>query len=455
MAVATRKWKIYRNVMFLLRSRRNPVRAVQEIQRSAGDYVCGRFEGSNVYLISDPEAIGHVLHSNQQNYISGEPPWSPLVRTLGNGLLFADGERYRRQRQLVQPAFQAQRITSYSSIVRELVDSMLQEWRQRAGTVIDMHQEMVRLTMVAIAKALFDIDLSKEALTLAKLMTDVLEMVAKMSLSPLARLPWLPSPANRRFTRLSREFDKIIYAMIEERRASGIERSDLLSLLLRSQADEASSEDPHKHLSDREVRDHVTTLLGAGHETVANMLTWTWYLLARYPEVEARLHAELDDILGGRNPRFEDLRRLPYTEKVMCETLRLYPPTWINKRRAAEPDSIRGYAIPAGASVFMSPYVVQRDPRWFSDPELFAPERFGVDAISARPEFSYFPFGGGSRKCIGQSFAEMEGRLVLATLAQHFTPRLVTHRPVKPKPIFLRPPDGLPMQLVPRANFGK
>lgn len=450
MTGANGEWVVYSNVMQLLRRRHDPVMALQEIHRSAGDYVRCRLLGSDVYLVSHPDAVSYVLQSNQQNYVVGEPKWSPLVRTLGTALLCADGQRYLRQRRLVQPAFQAEQIVGYASTVLEIARRVRHDWEARAEPLIDMHQEMLRLTMVVIGKVLFSVDLSAEARQLGRLMTEVLELAVGAYLSPLGRFTWLPTPANRRLARLTREFDKTIYRMIEERRASNAPQRDLLWMLLQAHDDETLSGSSRHGLDDREIRDLATVLFAAGHETTANMLTWTWYLLARNPEAQARLHAELDDVLGGRDPQLEDLPNLKYTEKVLCEALRLYPPSWIHKRRTVEPDCIEGHNVPAGALVYLSSYVVHRDARWFPDPESFDPERFEGEIQTDRPCFSYFPFGGGVRRCIGQPLAETQGRLIIATLGQHFTPRVVGNDPAMPSAAFLRPKGGLTMRLVRR-----
>ncbi len=446
MPTATHRWTTYRNAMLLLRTRSNTVRAVQAVQRSAGDYICGRFLGAKVYLLSHPDAIRHVLHTNHQNYACGEPAWSPLRRTIGSALLFADGEGYRRQRRLVQPAFDPRRVDDYAEAILEAVSSIQQEWCRRTTPRVDMHHEMMRLTMLAIGRVLFSDDLSDQAPHLGRLISEALTAAGDAYRSPLSRLPWLLTPTQRRLTRLTREFDSALAAVIERCRAHGSGRRDVLSLLLHHHGEPAVAP------GDREIRDLITVLFGAGHETTANMLTWTWYLLARHPHVERRLHAELDAVLGGRPPQPHDLMRLQYTDLVLREALRLYPPAWIIRRQPLEPDCIEGYAVPAGAALLISPFIVQRDPRWFRDPERFEPQRFEESPPDTRPRFSYFPFGGGSRQCLGQAFAEMEGRLVLAGLAQHYTPRLVGDQAVQPDWMFLRPCGGMPMYLVRRGD---
>jgi cytochrome P450 len=257
----------------------------------------------------------------------------------------------------------------------------------------------------------------------------------------------LPIPPVRRFEKARDHLDKIVYGLIAECRRSGKDAGDLLSMLLLAQ-----DESDNAHMTDKQVRDEALTLLIAGHETTANALTWTWYLLSQNPEVEARMHAEIDSALGGKLPSFEDVARLPYTSGVFAESLRLYPPAWAIGRRAREDYSIGGYAIPAKSILLMSPWVVHRDPRWWPEPELFNPDRWHPDEAAKRPKFAYFPFGGGARVCIGERFAWAEGVLVLATIAQRWKMRLVPGHSVETRAVItLRPKHGMKMTLEPRA----
>ncbi len=421
--------------------------------RRGGDYATVRVGGLvRLYLLHDPAGIRHVLVANQRNYERGEPEKSPLMRALGPGLLLADGEFHLRQRRLINPTFAPKRIAEYAHTAVHYVERTRQEWERATGQVVDMNEEMMHLTMLAIGKVLFDVDLSSDSSTLRRAITEVNQLTSELGFSLVGRLPWLPTPANLRLSRRVREVDRVVYGLIDERRQSGLDKGDLLSLLLAAR-DEESDDPAADRMTDEQVRNEALILFAAGHETTANMLTWTWYLLAQNPEVEATLHGELDRVLGGRAATFEDLPALPYTEQVLRESLRLYPVAWINGRKALQPDVIEGRELPAGSIVLMSTYYVQRDARWFPDPERFDPERFAPNTPTTRPRFAYFPFGGGVRQCIGQSFAEMEGRLTLASLAQHFTPRLLPgHRVVPEAMITLRPKGGLPMRLVPRAS---
>jgi len=296
---------------------------------------------------------------------------------------------------------------------------------------------MMRLTLQIVAKTLFDADVDREARKVGHALEAIMELNSdfrKLILTP----KWLPTPRNIRATIATRRLDKIIYRFIEERRVSGKDTGDLLSMLLAARDDDGS------RMTDRQLRDEAITIFLAGHETTANALSWTWMLLAQNPAVEAKLHAELDAVLAGRTPALEDLPSLRYTGQVITESLRLYPPAWGMARIAIEDVEIGGYPIPKGCGVSLAQWVVHRDPRWFDAPEEFRPERWEGDLMKRLPRFAYFPFGGGPRQCVGNNFAVMEATLLLATIAQRFRIRLVEGRPVVPMPsITLRPRYGI------------
>ena len=257
-----------------------------------------------------------------------------------------------------------------------------------------------------------------------------------------ALLSMLPLKSNRRFEQAKQKLDDLIYRIINERRASGEDRGDLLSMLLIAQDDEGGS----GGMSDEQVRDEAMTIFLAGHETTANALTWTWYLLSQHPDIEAKLHAEIETVLQGRLPTFEDIPKLRYTEMVFAESMRLYPPAWTIGRNALEDVEIGGYKIPTGALVLTSQFIVHRDERWFPEPEKFDPERWTPEAKEKRPKFSYFPFGGGTRICIGEAFAWMEGALLIATLAQKWRMKLAPENKIELQPLItLRPKNGMKM----------
>jgi cytochrome P450 len=321
--------------------------------------------------------------------------------------------------------------------------------RWQDGETLDMAQEMMSLTLAIVGKTLFDADVEGEAKTIGGALTDIMHMFDRLT----TPFPWLlellPLPSNRRFARARARLDETIYRIINERRATGEDRGDLLSMLLLA----TDTEGDGTGMSDQQLRDEAMTIFLAGHETTANALTWAWYLLAQHPEVEARLHEEIDGVLAGRLPTADDFPRLRYTEMVLAEAMRLYPPAWAIGRRAISDYQIGDYTVPARAIILMSPYVMHRTPRYYPDPLAFDPERWTPAAREARPKFAYFPFGGGPRVCIGEGFAWMEGVLLIATIAQQWRMRLVPGQTVAPQPmITLRTKNGIRMRLEKRAS---
>jgi cytochrome P450 len=299
----------------------------------------------------------------------------------------------------------------------------------QAGQTLDLATEMPRLTLAIVGRTLFSADMSSEAEGIGRAMTEVLSLFDTLLMPFSELLQKLPLPATRRFERARAMLDKVIYDLIAERRASGQDKGDLLSMLLLAQDEDRGG------MTDRQVRDEALTLLIAGHETTANALLWSWYLLSRNPEAEASLHAELSKVLEGRLPVLDDLSRLPYTTGVFSEALRLYPPAWAIGRRAKQDYQIGDYTIPARSILLMSPWVSHRDPRWFPEPEKFDPNRWRSEQMEKLPKFAYFPFGGGARVCIGERFAWAEGILVLATLAQRWRLRLAPDQKVETRAV--------------------
>jgi cytochrome P450 len=306
---------------------------------------------------------------------------------------------------------------------------------------------MNRLTLAIVGKTLFDADVERQARDVGEALSGVMESFWTMMLPLSWIIDWLPLPHIRRSVAARRQLDAIVYGMIRERRASRADRGDLLSMLLMAQ-DESEG-----RMTDRQVRDEAMTIFLAGHETTANALTWTWYLLSRSPDVERRLHEEIDRVLGGRLPSIDDLPSLPYVERVATESMRLYPPAWIVGRRAIAPYQVGEYTIPRRAIVVMSQWVVHRDARWYPEPERFDPDRWTPAFKAALPPFAYFPFGGGPRRCIGESFAWMELSLAIATIAQRWRFELVPGHPVAPRPLVtLRVKHGMKMIAHARMN---
>jgi cytochrome P450 len=424
----------------LRRFRRDPIEWLRRARRF-GDVAFFWMGPYDVYLVSDPELIRDVLVTHHRRYMKGQG-LQQAKRLLGNGLLTSEGDFHRRQRRLAQPAFHRSRIEAYGEAMVSFAERAQSRWRE--GEPFDMHREMTDLTLAIVGKTLFDTDIEgSDAGLVRESLTDTLRMFDKLT-SPLAPLfDVLPLPSVRRFERARDTLDSLVLRMIEERRRSGRDRGDLLSMLLLAQDEEGDG----GGMTDAQLRDEALTIFLAGHETTANALTWTWYLLSQSPGVEAELHRELD-VLGGRLPTASDLPALSYTRMVLAEALRLYPPAWVMGRRSLEAHELGGHPIPIGGTVLMSQYVMHHDPRWYPDPFRFDPQRWTEEAEAARPKFAYFPFGGGPRLCIGESFAWMEGQLILATIASRWSPRLLPGQPVGLQPrITLRPRDGLWMRL--------
>jgi cytochrome P450 len=429
----------------LLRFTRNPLEFITSMSQAGGDIVHYRLAFRDVFLIRHPDLIRDVLVTRQHDFAKGEGlKWAR--RFLGDGLLTSEGEFHTRQRRLAQPAFHRQRIGSYGEAMVAHAARARERWRD--GEDLWLDREMVRVTLGIAGETLFDADTEAQAVEIGAALTDIIRLFPRFALPFGGLLNLLPLPSNRRYLRGRRRLDATVYGLIEARRRDGKDRGDLLSMLTMARDEETGA-----GMSDRQLRDEVMTLLLAGHETTANALCWTWYLLSQNPGAEARLHRELDEALQARLPTVDDLPALPYTEMVLAESMRLFPPAWGLGRRALTDLDLGGVRIPANALVLSSPYLVHRDARWFPDPLRFDPERFTSEAKAARPRFSYFPFGGGARGCIGEPFAWMEGVLVLATLAQRWCFRLVPGHPVEPQALItLRPRHGMHMTAARRSG---
>ncbi|HXU35419.1 MAG TPA: cytochrome P450 [Blastocatellia bacterium] len=418
---------------------RDPIGFLLKIAREHPDIATFKLGPQRTFLLSKPEYIEDVLVANDWNYVKGRG-LQRARKVLGKGLLTSEGNFHRRQRRLSQPAFHKQRIAAYAAVMAEYAGRARDGWK--AGETRDIAQEMMQLTLAIVAKTLFDADVQGEAQQIGKALTEVLELFATFS-SPLTALTdKLPTARNRRVKRGKQRLDETIYRIIAEHRAEGEDRGDLLSMLLLAQ----DAEEGSGGMSDEQLRDEVMTLFLAGHETTANALAWTWYLLSQNPEVEATMHAEIDEVLGGKLPTFEDVPRLSYTERVFTEAMRLYPPVWLMGRRSVSASKIGGYYVPAKSIVLLSQFVTHHDERYYVEPEKFDPDRWLPEARASRPKYSYFPFGGGPRLCIGEQFAWMEGILILAVIAQKWKLRLVPGHPVKTQPLItLRPKNGMKM----------
>jgi cytochrome P450 len=416
--------------------RKNPPRFLQSLARDHGDLVHFRLGPQHVYLVSNPDWIKDILVTHQTNFTKSRFLERAKVR-LGEGLLTSEGEFHRRQRRLVQPAFHRDRLVGYASAMVECTARTREEWSD--GAQLDMSREMMRLTLAVVAKTLFSADVTTEADNIGAALTQVM-VLFDMVLMPFSEwIEKLPLPSVRRFEKARDFLDKTIYGIIAGRRASKEDKGDLLSMLLLAQDEDGSA-----GMSDKQIRDEALTLFLAGHETTANALMWSWYLLSQNPSAAAKFYAEVDRALGDRLPTFDDLPQLKYTEGVFAEAMRLYPPAWVIGRRVKTEYAIGEFSVPTRSILMMSPYVVHRDPRWFPDPDQFKPERWAE--ADTRPKFSYFPFGGGTRVCIGERFAWMEGVLLLAAVAQKWRFKLVPGHPVETAALItLRAKHGMKM----------
>jgi cytochrome P450 len=418
--------------------------------RQYGDFVPLRFGIRRAIFLNHPDLIEQVLVTQNAKFIKSMA-LRRSRRLLGNGLLTSEGDFWRRQRRLAQPAFHRQRIAAYADTMVESTQRILADWdrlTQAAGgpAPVDVHTEMMRLTLDIVSKTLFGADVGADTEEIGQAVTIGQERFTRRISSLLFFLPeTLPLPGNLPFLRAADRLDQIIYRIIAQRReqrARGEDRPDLLSMLLSAQDEDGT------RMTDKQLRDECMTLFLAGHETTALALSWAWYLLSQHPEAEAALHAELDEVLQGRAPTMADLPRLPYAEAVVNEAMRLYPPAYAMGREAVEDVRLGQYTVPQGMLVLMSMYVMHRDPRYFEAPETFQPERWMKGLQKTLPRFAYFPFGGGPRLCIGNQFAMMEAVLLLVTVAQRYRLRREPGARIEPwTGITLRPKYGVPVLL--------
>jgi cytochrome P450 len=397
------------------------------------------------FLINKPEYIEHVLVTNHGNYRKSDFLRQMLGPLLGGGLLISEGAFWRRQRRIAAPAFHNKRIAEFVATMASCTETTMARWRSMTGP-FDVAAQMVALTLDIIARTMFSTDVSGDIAAVRRLMNIV--MALRPSLFDLLGLPqWLPRRHAMAYRQAITEFEAMVSRFVAERRADGKDRGDLLSMLIAAR-DPETGED----MSDKQLRDEVLTIFLAGHETTANVLSWTWYLLAQHPDVEARLHEELDRVLGGRLPNFTDLAELKWTRMVIEEAMRLYPPAHAIARTAIGDDQIGGVRVPAGATISISIYVTHRNQNLWPDPERFDPERFAPAAVARRHRFAYLPFGGGPRICIGNTFAMAEAQVIVAAVAQRYRLRLVQGREVRPiAQVTLRAKDGIWMTLEPRT----
>lgn len=429
---------------------KGPLQAFVGAAREQGDVVRLRFGPQTNYLVSHPDDIKHVLQMNNRNYRRA-PMGNRLVMIVsGLNLFTSDGSYWLKQRRMMQPAFHKRRIAGFGQIMSDSTLKMLTGWEKAAktGELIDMHEEMMRLTMEVVGQALFSVDLSEESNVLGQGFKTATNYINYRFEHPFAMPLFVPTRRNREVKRARRNLYEIMQNMIDQRRASGEQKDDLMAMLM-----EARDEETGEGMNDEQLRNELVIMIGAGHETTSNLLTWLFYVLSKYPDIEEKVLAELETELEGRLPTINDMMNLPYGRMVIQETMRVYPPAWaLTSRQTIEDDELGGYHIPANSAVMIMPYVVHHDPRFWDNPDIFDPERFTPERIKQQHKFAYLPFGNGPRKCIGETFALIETQLILATILQRYKLRVKAGYQVQPDPIFtLRVKGGLPMRLEARG----
>jgi cytochrome P450 len=419
----------------------DPLAYSVEMSNTYGGFSYSRFGWLSFYNVTDAELMQEILVKQVDQYRKVDFINEALSAFLGNGLLTSSGDFWKRQRKLAQPAFHSRRIEAYGDVMVRFTQQMLAGWR--AGERRHLDREMMKLTLQIVSKTLFDADVAGDADRVGVLLTHILH-ATNSRVNSMIRLPdWVPTPQRQAAQRDVTELDAIIQRIVDERRESGEDRGDLLSMLLLAQDDEG------KGMSDRQLRDELMTIFLAGHETTAMNLTWTWYLLSQHPAVVAQLQAEVEQVLGGRAATVADLPNLPYTEMVVKEAMRLYPPAPAVGREPIADTELGGYPLPEKALLNLSIFAMHRSARYYPEPERFDPERFSDEREKEIPKYAYLPFGAGPRVCIGNSFALMEARLVLATMIQQVDLALVPGQQVVPQQLLtVRPRYGMEMTVI-------
>lgn len=425
---------------------RDPLGHLERDWRTYGDIGCVRIGPLRHYFLIHPDHVQHVLQERNRNYVKG-PIIARTKVLIGEGLFTSEGDFWRRQRRLAQPAFHRTRIAAFADMMTACGRDMLDGWAGAAasGTSFDLASEMGRVTLRVVGKALFSLDLQGEAALVGDALVEALDFVTHRAFNLFVPPMWVPTARIRRFRRaLAVLDDMVLHIVHERRRASDPNATDLLGMLVA-----ARDEETGEGMTDRQLRDEVMTFVLAGHETTAVALAWIWYLLARHPAVEHHLRDEVTTALGGRAPTLDDLPGLRYARMVVEESMRLYPPVWAYGRQALEEDQVGGYRIAAGTPLSVIPWLTHRHPDFWPDPGRFDPERFAPERTATRHRFAYLPFSGGPRLCIGNEFALMEAVLLLAMTVQRYHVALADpERPIEPDvKVTLRPRGGMPVRI--------
>lgn len=423
---------------YFVRMRQDPLRFYCELTREHGGLFRWDIGPMTLHVVTHPDHVRHILVDQGKNYPRSR--FTKMVSLVtGDGLVVTEGELWRRQRRLVQPAFQRSSLEGFFPVMTGATESMLDSWQSylQRDEVLDVGGEMVKIALRIVGEALFSMDLTADTGQISESVRIAMEYLDYRFNHFLAPPLFVPTPRNLRFKRALARSDQLIWNAIRQRHESNQPHHDFLQMLL-----SARDEETGESMSDQQVRNEAATFLGAGHETTAMALTWTFYLLSKHPEILRQLQGEVDRVLDGQVPQLVDMPRLELTRRVIEESMRLYPPVWALSKEALAEDEIDGYHIPAGSLVLMMQYVTHRLPEFWPNPEGFDPDRFLPEAVAARPRFAYFPFGGGPHVCVGLEFAMQEAIVVLAMTLQRYQLDLVGGPPVVPDPIFtLRPKD--------------
>jgi len=412
--------------------------------RRHGDLVTFRLGAWPALLVNDPHDIEYVLVKNHRGFTKNRFFWRYVRAIFGTGLLTATGEDWQRQRRLNAPAFSGERLASYGAVMVRHAAAMLKSWKP--GERIDVHAEIMALTLEIAAETLFGTSVKRDIVDIEQSTNMLMAEISTRLRRPVFIPDGIPIPGNVRYRRALGRIDQLVARIIAERRQSGEDRGDLLSLLLLARYENGEP------MTEHQIRDEVVTMLLAGHETTALALSWTCYLLSRHPHVQSALAAEVSEVLGMRAPTVDDVSRLRLCEYAINEAIRLYPPAWAIGREAVGPCEIGGYQVPAGMTIFIAPWVLHRDPRYFDNPAEFRPDRWASGLAKRLPRFAYMPFGGGPRVCIGNRFAMMEAVLILAGIAQHFALEAQSETPEPSPSITLRPKGGVWLRPQPRLE---
>jgi cytochrome P450 len=424
----------------LLDYRRDALGFLTSNARNQGDFVRFKFLDFDLYQVNHPDDIQIVLTKRASSFHKSVIYKKTLHGFLGNGVLISDGDFWKRQRRLMQPAFHTSRIASYADVMVEYTARMIDGWHD--GQTRNIADDMMRLTLYVVAKTLFDADVRNDSGRVGEALDVLLHAVIDAS-KTLIRLPeWIPTPKRARAKWSKETLHGVIGSIISERRQTEEDKGDLLSMLMLARDEDGTG------MSDAQVLSEALTIFLAGHETTANTLTWTWYLLSQHPDIEAQLHEEVDRVLAGGAPTLEKLGELTFTEQIIKESMRLYPPVWSFGRMAIEDVPVNDYVLPKNRTVVVAPWVVHRDARWYDEPAQFKPERWTPEFEKDLHKYAYLPFGGGPRICIGNNFAMMEAKIILASMAQNYRLHLKKGHRVEPEPLItLRPKHGMMMHL--------